>query len=148
MATTIRTLTAAVTLAATAVLPSPAPAAAAAPPVHRPACGQHRLPDDRVCLMAVRGKQRQLWRVTLNLHIHQHRGHDWAFAAGRTGTGGHVWLERRHTGRTRSLGRKTARGDAVVSQGQDHAVYDGPGFQARACTDAEARRLRACTAWH
>ncbi|MFF0386944.1 hypothetical protein [Streptomyces sp. NPDC004286] len=147
MATTIRTFTAAVMLAAAVVLPDPAPAAAAEA-VHRLACGQYRLSEDRVCLMAVRGKQGAFWRVTVHLHVQQHRGHDRVFAAAWVGTGGHVWLERQHTGHTRTLGRKTSRGDGAVSQGQDHAVYDGPGYRARACADARAGRLRACTTWH
>ncbi|MYV43019.1 hypothetical protein GT030_30200 [Streptomyces sp. SID1328] len=147
MGTTIRTFTATVMLAAAIMLPGPAPASAAAD-VHRGDCGPYRLSDDRVCLMAARGTQRNSWRVTVDLHIHHQRGHDWVFAAGLVGTGGHVWLGRRHAGRTRMLGRITAEGEAIVSQGQYHSMYDGPGRRARACGDAKGGQLRVCTAWH
>ncbi|MYV38711.1 hypothetical protein GT030_07465 [Streptomyces sp. SID1328] len=147
MGTTIRTSTATVMLAAVVILPGLAPASAAAD-VHRGDCGPCRLSDDRVCLMVARGKQGNSWRVTVHLHIPHQRGHDRAFAAGLVGTGGHVWLERRHVGHIRTLGRITAEGDAIVSQGQYHSVYDGPGYRTRACGDAKGGRLRACTAWH
>ncbi|MFD8263729.1 hypothetical protein ACFV19_33685 [Streptomyces griseoluteus] len=68
-------------LAAVVILPGLAPASAAAD-VHRGDCGPCRLSDDRVCLMAARGKQRNSWRVTVHLHIHHQRGHHRAFAAG------------------------------------------------------------------
>ncbi|MFF0386915.1 hypothetical protein [Streptomyces sp. NPDC004286] len=129
-------------LAAPVALPAAAPASAAADSVRRPACGAYRFAEDHVCLMAVRG------RVRVNLHVQKRRGHDAVFAAGLMGTGGHLWVERRHGGSTQTLGRKVARGDGMVSMGQDHAVYDGPGYQARACADANGGRLRACTSWH
>ncbi|MGC5000580.1 hypothetical protein [Streptomyces sp. DT195] len=140
----IRNLAAAV-LAASVGLPAATPASATTDAVRRPACGEFRLSGDHVCLMAVHGRVRV---VRVNLHVQKQHGHDAAFAAGYPGTGGHLWLERRHGGRTQTLGRKTARGDGMVSMGQDAAVYDGPGYKARACADAKGGRLRACTSWH
>ncbi|MYV41074.1 hypothetical protein GT030_19910 [Streptomyces sp. SID1328] len=141
MGNMIRNLAVAV-LAASVALPAAASASATTDAVRRPLCGEFRLSGDHVCLMAVRGQ------VRVNLHVQKQHGHDAAFAAGYMGTGGHLWLERRHGGRTQTLGRKTARGDGMVSMGQDSAVYDGLGYKARACADAKGGRLRACTSWH
>ncbi|MER6378904.1 hypothetical protein [Streptomyces sp. NPDC001250] len=148
MRKTIKTLMLGAALAGAVVLPSATAASAASGPVQRPACGSYKLPDDHACLMAVRGKQVNGWRVTVNLHAQKRSGHDWVFGAAWVGKGGHVWVERQHAGHTQTLGRTTALGDGAVSMGWDRAVYDGPGYKARACADIKGGQLRACTDWY
>jgi hypothetical protein len=135
-------------LAGAVVLPTATTASAESDPVHHPACGSYKLPHDHKCLMAVRGKAVNGWYTTVNLHAQKKKGHDWVFAAAWVGKGGHVWVERQHSGHTSTLGKKTSLGDGVVSMGWDGAVYDGPGYKARACADRKGGKLRACTAWH
>ncbi|MET9016915.1 hypothetical protein ABZX74_39565 [Streptomyces olivaceoviridis] len=143
----LKTLVLGAALAGAVVLPTATGASAASNPVHYPACGSYKLPDDHKCLMAVRGKQANGWKVTVNLHAQKKKGHDWVFGAAWVGKGGHVWVERQHNGRTTTLGKKTSQGNGSVSMGWDGAVYDGPGYKARACADLKGGKLRACTKW-
>ncbi|MDN3265669.1 hypothetical protein QWJ26_38895 [Streptomyces sp. CSDS2] len=144
----IKVLTVGAAIASVAALPGTTSASAAVDPVMKTSCGTYRLPDDHACLMARRGRQVNGWRVTVNLHAQQRHGHDWVFGAAWVGTGGRVWIERKHRGHTQILGRKTSLGDGAVSMGIDGAVYDGPGYKARACADIKGGRLQACTDWY
>ncbi|MEU6510983.1 hypothetical protein [Streptomyces sp. NPDC046942] len=148
MRNTIKSLLLGMVLTGVVVLPGVSRASAAADPVMRPACGSYQLSDDHACLMAVRGRQVNGWKVTVNLHAQKRNGHDWVFGAAWVGTGGRVWIERQHGGRTEILGRMTSLGDGAVSMGTGRAVYDGPGYKARACADIKGGRLQACTDWY
>jgi hypothetical protein len=148
MRNTFKTLMLGAALAGAVALPSATAASAASDPVHRPACGSYKLSTDHKCLMAERGQYPNGdWKVMVNLHAKKKQGHDWVYAAGWVGTGGHVWIERQHAGHTKTLGKKTALGNGLVSMGWDAAVYDGPGYKARACADLKGGKLRACTNW-
>lgn len=146
MRNTTKTLMLSAALAGAVILPS-ATTASAASDLQRPACGSYKSSGDRKCLMAVRGRQVNGWQVMVNLHVRTKNGHDWAWAAGWVNPGGHVWLERQHAGRTQTLGKITSPSYAGASMGVNGAVYDGPGYKARACADLKGGKLPACTDW-
>lgn len=112
---------------------------------HGPCGTDGRQPRDRVCLMAEDPRGPLIF-----MHIETRKGHDWAWADAMVSDDGHLWMETRHNGKTTRKFRKRARNDGASGQTRlsTPALYDGPGYQARACADGPHGRQKACTSWH
>jgi hypothetical protein len=113
--------------------------------VERGGCGQLRDPGDGTCFGAI--DSRGPW---VALHIERRRGHDWARATGMISDRGRLWLEVSHDGRTRRVDVTRAPDDGSSGQSMLYtkAVYDGPGYQVRACGNNANGSHRTCTRWH
>ncbi|WP_151770770.1 hypothetical protein [Streptomyces abyssomicinicus] len=86
----------------------------------------------------------------LFLHIETREGHDWGWTDGLVADGGRLWMETRHRGRTTRKFRRQGPNDgtSAMTRLSTPAVYDGPGYQARACADGPRGRRRTCTHWY
>jgi hypothetical protein len=135
--------TATVLAAAVTLLTGTATAADAE--VRHGSCGGSRQPKDRVCLMAEDPRGPMLF-----MHVETRKRHDWAWTDGMVADGGHLWMETRHKGRTTRhfVRRAPSDGSSAMTRLSTPAVYDGPGYQARACANGHRGRQKTCTRWH
>jgi hypothetical protein len=132
-------------IAAAVVLLAGTPAEAGAEVRHGSCDRGARQPRDRVCLMAEDPRGPIVF-----LHIEARKGHDWAWTDGMVADGGHLWMETRHQGKIarKFIRRAPSDGMSAMTRLSTPAVYDGPGYRARACADGPRSRHKACTPWY